>query len=88
VTGADTGAVGTAHFEPGGVAFWSKAKKTRRGISAGLKSPGRETQIDSGPRDKRRSKPIPFTWRHNGKKAFVRLTPGWRRAARLNVATL
>jgi hypothetical protein len=31
VTGADTGAAGTAHFEPGGVAFWSKTKKTRRG---------------------------------------------------------
>jgi hypothetical protein len=31
VTGADTGAAGTAHFEPGGVIFWSKTKKTRRG---------------------------------------------------------
>jgi len=32
LTRADTGAAGTIHFEPGGVIFWGKAKKARRGI--------------------------------------------------------
>ena len=28
MTGADTGAAGTVHFEPGGVFFWSKAEES------------------------------------------------------------
>jgi hypothetical protein len=31
VTGADTGAAGTAHFEPGGVAFWDQCPKPKNG---------------------------------------------------------
>ena len=46
VTGADTGAAGTAYFDPGGVAFWSKAKKTRRG---GRRAEVTQVRIDTGP---------------------------------------
>jgi hypothetical protein len=37
VTGADTGAAGTAHFDPGGIAFCSTAMKARRGWAGGLR---------------------------------------------------
>ena len=30
-----------------------------------------ETEMDAGPRTGVESKPMPFAWRHNGKKAFA-----------------